>query len=210
MASLSRADLTKFFLALARRLPCRVRLILTGGSEAMLLGGHRPTADVDFGLKVGDRESRFWPEIEGAVAAAAHETGVVVQYSTDIDRWSAVAIPRKKFKTQYYRRLGRLAVYLLDPGCWAVYKLARYLDSDVEDLIAVLRRQRQRISSLGLARLCGQSLRSSPRSTHLFLFRRQVEHFFRQHGATVWGRGFRSDRAISSFHRAATINPYPK
>lgn len=168
----------------------------------MLLGGRRPTTDVDFGLKVAERQSRVWPEIEAAVAAA-REVGVAVQYSTDIDRWSPVAIPSKKVKSRRYARIGRLTIHLLDPTCWAVYKLARYLDSDIEDLLAVLRRQR--ISSIRLARLCGECLRSSPRSTHLFLFRRQVEHFFREHGSKVWGKGFDSLRAIATFHRAAGI-----
>ena len=29
-------------------------------------------------------------------------------------------------------------VRLLEPSCWAVYKLARYLQQDQEDLVAVL------------------------------------------------------------------------
>lgn len=203
MAALSRADLRKFFSALARRLPCRVKLVLTGGSEAMVLGGRRPTGDIDFGLVVPGGRQGSWPEIEAAVAAAAREAGVAVQYSTDIDRWSPVAIPSGKLKTRPHRRIGPLTVHILDPYCWAVYKLARYLDSDIEDLLAVLRRQK--VSSRGLARLCGRSLRFSPRSTHLFLFRRQVEHFFREHGTEVWGKKFDGEPTIAVFHRAAGI-----
>lgn len=88
----------------------------------MLLGGRRPTRDVDFGLVVTERRSGSWPEIEAAVAVAASAAGVVVQYSADIDRWSPVAIPKEQFKTRRYQRLGRLSVHLLDPRCWAVYK----------------------------------------------------------------------------------------
>jgi hypothetical protein len=140
-----------------------------------------------------------------AVAHAAEEVGVTVQYSQDIDRWSSIAIPKKRLRTRPFRRIGRLSVHLLDPGCWAVYKLARYLDPDVDDLIEVLRHER--ISSLRLARLCGESLRSSPRSPSLFAFRKQVEHFFREHGVRVWGRGFDVERYVSAFHRAAGIRP---
>jgi hypothetical protein len=96
-----------------------------------------------------------------------------------------------------------LSVHLLDPACWAVYKLARYLETDIEDLLAVL--SRQKVSSASLARLCGECLRHSPRSTQLFLFRKQVEHFFREHGSTVWRTGFESGHAITTFHRAAQI-----
>jgi hypothetical protein len=94
-------------------------------------------------------------------------------------------------------------VHLLEPICWAVYKLARYLDSDVDDLRAVLRRQR--IPWHGLARLCGESLRGSPRSTQLRLFRQQVEHFFRTHGVRVWGTPFDPEHAIRIFRKAAAI-----
>jgi len=203
MTALTHADLSKFFSVLSQRVPSRTRLILTGGSEAMLLGGRRPTGDIDFGVVVSGGESAVLSEIETAIAAAARETGVTVQYSTDIDRWSPVAVPKKKFKTRRYRRIGRLEVRLLDPGCWAVYKLGRYLDSDIEDLLAVLKRQK--VSWTGLARLCGECLRSSPRSTQLFPFRRQVEHFFREHGRKVWGKKFNGSGAIAAFHRAAKI-----
>jgi len=201
--ALGRRDLARFFEAFARRLPCPAKLILTGGTEALLLGGRRPTGDVDFGLVLSGKKMQWWPEVESAVAAAAREAGVAVQYSTDIDRWSSVAIPPGRRRTRSYRRIGRLSVHLLDPTCWAVYKLARYLDADVEDLRAVLRRQR--VSSVALARLCGVSLRSSPRSSQLFLFRKQVEHFLLEHGRVVWGRGFDPTRAIATFHRAARI-----
>lgn len=168
----------------------------------MLLGGTRPTGDIDFGVVLADEER--WPGIEADIRAAADEAGVVVQYSTDIDRWSSVAIPAARRRTRPYRRIGKLSVHLLDPGCWAVYKLARYLDADVDDLRSVLRRER--LLPLSIARLCGESLRGSPRSTRLFPFRRHVEHFFAAHGPAVWGRRFDPERAIAAFHRAARID----
>ena len=208
MRALVPADLIKFFSALARRVPCPVKLTLTGGSEAMLLGGTRPTGDLDFELALPPGCARLWRAVEEAVAAAAAETAVTVQYSADIDRWSSIAVPTAKRRTRLRRRVGRVAVHLLEPRCWAVYKLARYLDADVEDLRAVLRRQR--VPSLGLARLCGESLRASPRSTQLFLFRQHVEHFFRAHGRAIWGAGFRPETAVAAFGRAAGIvRPQP-
>lgn len=203
MTALRRADLKKFFSALARHLPAPAKIILTGGSEALLLGGNRPTGDLDFSLVTSGRQPVLSSQVEAAIAAAAKEAGVAVQYSTDIDRWSQVAIPKAKTKTRFYKRFGPLTVRLLDPKCWAVYKLARYLDSDVEDLLSVLKRQR--ISWTALARLCGKCLRSSPRSTQLYLFRKQVEHFFRQHGRKIWGKSFKSERAVAVFLRAAKI-----
>ncbi len=174
----------------------------------MLLGGTRPTGDLDFELALPPGCARLWRAVEEAVAAAAAETAVTVQYSADIDRWSSIAVPTAKRRTRLRRRVGRVAVHLLEPRCWAVYKLARYLDADVEDLRAVLRRQR--VPSLGLARLCGESLRASPRSTQLFLFRQHVEHFFRAHGRAIWGAGFRPETAVAAFGRGAGIvRPQP-
>lgn len=203
MRDLARADVLRFARALASRLDHSVQLVLTGGGEALLLGGTRPTRDLDFGLVARIRKPEAWRDLEQAVEQAAAQAGIVVQYSQDIDRWSSISIPRQRRRSQLWRRIGRLSVRLLDPTCWAVYKLARYLDSDVEDLVAVLRRER--VSNSQLARLCGECLRTSPRSPNLHLFRRQVEHFFRTHGAAIWGKGFDGESAIAVFHRSAGI-----
>jgi hypothetical protein len=203
MDRLTPADLDRFLRSLARRLPCPARVVLTGGAEAMLLGGVRPTGDLDFALLVAEQFEAHWPAVEAAVAAVRDESGIAIQYGTDIDRWSSVSIPTVRRRTRAFRRIGRLSVHLVEPTCWAIYKLTRYLDSDVEDLRAVLRRQR--VSWRGLARLCGESLRASPRSTQLRLFRQQVEHFFRTHGGDVWGATFDPARAVGVFHRAARI-----
>lgn len=203
MTALEPSQVSRFLTSLARQLPCPVKLILTGGVEALILGGTRPTGDIDFGVVVPERHRKRWPEIEAAIAAAAATARVSVQYSEDIDRWSSIAIPRPRFKTRRYRKIGRLAADLLEPRCWAVYKLARYLESDIEDLIAVL--SEESIPPGSLARLCGESLRASPRSPSLFLFRKQVEHFFRTHGATIWREAFDHHATVAAFHRAAGI-----
>ena len=202
MQALQRADVDRFLRALAERVPCPTKVILTGGCEALLLGGQRPTGDLDLGIELADRHAQRWPEIEEAVAAAA-VVGLPVQYSSDIDRWSSVSVPRAKRRTRHLKRIGRLNVHLLDPVVWAVYKLARDLDSDVDDLIAVLRAER--VDPAKLARLCGHALRESPRSSALFLFRRQVEHFLREHGPTVWGSHFDAEGLVARFRRASGI-----
>ena len=176
-------------------------MTLTGGGEAMLLGGSRATGDVDFQLVVPARHRGRWSEVEAAVATAAEAVGVAVQFSDDIDRWSSISIPASRRRTRPLWRIGRLTVRLLEPSCWAVYKLARYLQQDQEDLVAVLRREA--VSATVFARLCGVCLRTSPRSTQLALFRRQVEHFFRAFGVRIWGVRFDPEPVIDVFLRAA-------
>ncbi len=210
MPELTQETVNAYFVALARRTPCRLKVILTGGAQAMLLGGVRPTLDIYFGLllRVAPEEKEtLWEQVETVVAEAARESGVIVQYAEDIDRWSSVVLLNYQKHTRLYRRFGKVSVHLLDPADWAVPKLARYVESDIEDLIAVLRQQK--VKPEKLARVCGKSLRASPRSTALTLFRRQVEHFFRKYGKAVWGEKFDADKAIAQFHRAARIRLSP-
>lgn len=196
----------RFFEALAERVPGRVKLILTGGAEGLLLGSTRPTGDIDFGVVLiptaSDHEQQ-WTGVEAAIAAAARVARVIVQYSADIDRWSSITMPNYQRHTRLYRRLGRVSVHLLESAYWAVPKLAWYLDSDAADLAAVL--GAQGVKPEGLARLCGRALRASPRSTALFAFRQHVEHFLRAHGPRVWGSDFDAEAAVHAFHRAARI-----
>jgi hypothetical protein len=206
VADLSLASLEAFFEALARLVPGPVKIILTGGAEALLLGSARPTADIDFGVALmirGEAGERAWTDVEPAIAEASREAAVVIHYSADIDRWSAIAMPNYRRHTRFYRRYGRVTVHLLEPAYWAVPKLARYLDTDRLDLQVVL--HSQGVQPQYLARLCGRALRASPRSTSLFLFRQHVEDFLRWHGASVWGSDYDAEAAVRVFHRSAGI-----
>jgi hypothetical protein len=206
MAPLSPEALDTFFEALAVRVPCRVRIIVTGGAEALLLGSSRPTMDLDFGLSLAASHTASesaWTNVEAAVADASETAQVMVQYSEDIDRWSLIAMPGYERHTRPHKRYGRVTVHLLEPAYWAVQKLTRYVKSDIMDLQSVL--GGQDVAPLQLARVCGRSLRASPRSTALFTFRQHVEHFFRTYGTTVWGAAFDAEPAVRAFHRAAGI-----
>jgi hypothetical protein len=202
----SSEEIERFFEALAERVPGSVKVILTGGAAALLWGATRPTGDIDFGVAViapMEHQARDWTALEEAIAEASRATQVTVQYSADIDRWSAITMPGYQRHTRLYRRFGRVRVHLLEPIYWAAPKLARYLDSDAEDIEAVLRAEGAKAEAL--ARLCGRALRASPRSTAQFLFRQHVEHFFRAHGPVVWGGDFDAAAAVLAFHRAAGI-----
>ena len=187
MDHLAPADLDRFLRSLAHRVPCPVRLVLTGGGRRWSWTAFgRPATSISPWSSRNDsrgtgRRSR----------PPSRQPGTMRELS----------IPIARCRTRPHRRLGRLSVHLLEPTCWAVYKLTRYLDSDVDDLRAVLRRQH--VAWRGLARLCGESLRTSPRATQLRLFRQEVEHFFRTFGGGVWGSAFDPERAVGMFRRAA-------
>jgi hypothetical protein len=206
MAALSFEDFDAFFQALAARVPGRVKIIITGGAAAMLLGSSRPTQDLDFGLALVASSTGIdvaWAGVEAAIAAAAELVRITVQYSADIDRWSLIAMPGYQRHTRPHKRYGLLTVHLLEPTYWAVQKLTRYVDSDIMDLQSVL--GEQGVAPLQLARVCGRSLRASPRSTALFTFRQHVEDFFRTYGPGLWGPAFEPELTIRAFHRAAGI-----
>jgi hypothetical protein len=206
MENLSPAVLDAFFAALAQRVPCRVKIILTGGAEALLLGSTRPTRNLDFGIALTaptEAGEQHWTEVEAAIAAASRITGIAVEYSADIDRWSSIVMPDYQRHTRPYKRFGRVSVHLIEPAYWAVPKLASYLDTDATDLEAVLRTQG--VKPQQLARICARACRASPRSAALFSFRQHVEHFFRTYGASVWGGDFDPETAIRTFRRGAGI-----
>jgi len=83
----------------------------------------------------------------------------------------------------------------------------RYLDSDIRDLIQIFKKTKASWSKI--AQVSGTALRRSPKSTACFLFRKNVEDFFRSYGKSIWTRKFDFKAAIHSFHKAAHIQLKP-
>lgn len=193
-------QIDRFFRVLAKHLAHPATVILTGAAAGSLMGGVRPSRDIDFAVRIPPRR---WAEVEAAAQMAMRETGIAANFASDIARWSMIALLDYQRHTRPYRRFGLITVRLLAPAYWAIGKLTRYLDTDVHDVVRVLKRERS--DPALLARLWGRALKTSPRSTACWTFRRQVEHFFQTEGRRIWGRGFGPARAISVFHRAAGI-----
>lgn len=203
---MNRRQIDRFFRKLSQRFDRSATIILTGAAAGSLLGRVRPTLDLDFALKLKGppraREDK-WKAFARAICEVSQQTGIAVQYAEDIDGWSSITFLDYTRRTHLYRRFGKLEVRLLDPAYWAIGKITRYLDPDVRDLIAVIKKQK--VSSAQLARVLGRALRHSPRSTACSLFRRHVESFFSTSGRTIWGRQFKPEAAIRLFHRFAGI-----
>ena len=204
---MNRQGVLRFFRELAKhfRHPCRV--ILTGAGAGVLYGRVRATLDLDFALKfktkIPKKKEKLWKEFEEAAEKTRAVTGIAVQYAEDIDRWSSITFLDYEKHTRPFQKFGALEVRLMEPGYWAIGKLARYLDPDIRDLIVVL--QRTHTSWRGLTRLLGRALWKSPKSTASFLFRRQVEDFLTTYGKQIWGSSYSSKDALRAFHHAAAI-----
>lgn len=182
---MKKADIHRFFENLNLRVKRPVRILLTGGAAAILQGVERATFDIDFEValkKVAD-PLHDWDAIQKAIADTARATGITPQYSEDIAQWSSIALPAKEGRL--YRRFGKVEVRILNPGLWAIGKLARYLSTDVQDLRIVLKTSKTLPKTM--VKLWGTALGISPASSSQGTFRKQVESFLEQHAREIWG-----------------------
>ena len=182
-------DIDRFFEDLGRRIDQPVQVVLTGAAAGILQGMERATLDIDFEirLKQGTGKSGAggrWESVQKAIEDAARATGITPQYDEDIDRWSSIALPAKR--SRLYRRFGKIEVRILEPGLWAIGKLARYLSTDIQDLRSVLKKAN--IAAASAVRLWGTALGISPASSGQTTFRKQVETFLDQYAREIWGR----------------------
>lgn len=198
-------QIDRFFRILASELDRPASVILTGAAAGSVWGHVRPSLDVDFAIRLPARRNRRdWQRVATAVERTTRLTAIQANYAEDIDRWGAISLMDYRRRAIPYRRFGKLDVRLLDPATWSIGKLTRYLDPDVHDLIAVLKRQR--VPMARLVRVWGKALRASPPSTTCTQFRKQTEHFLYTYGRTIWGRGFNPTQAIQQFRREARID----
>lgn len=204
-------EVIRYFRMLSRiyKRPCQV--ILTGAALGTIYGGVRATLDIDFALKLKARsktqKEKGWQEFARATQEISRRTGIAVQYAEDIDRWSSITYLDYQKHTHLFRRFGLVKVDVLEPPYWAIGKLVRYLDSDIRDLVQILKKTETSWSKV--AQVAGAALRKSPKSTACFLFRRNVEDFFCSFGKSIWGRLFDMKQAIYRFHKAAHIQLTP-
>jgi hypothetical protein len=203
---MNKNEVARYFNVLSKLFPHPCTVILTGAGAGAVYGRVRATMDLDFALKLekdSSSKTKQWQEFETASKEAALRTGIVAQYAEDIDRWSLITYLDYENHAIPFRRFGSLNVKLLEPCYWAIGKLARYLDPDVRDLIDVLKRTGTRPEVL--SPILGTALKKSPKSTACYLFRRQVEDFFRSYGKRIWGREFSPESVIKNFHDHAGI-----
>lgn len=174
----------------------RIKVILTGACAGILMGGNRPSIDIDFCI---ERERKYAAQTESAIKKASSITGIAVNFSEDIDRWSQITFLDYKRHVLPYRTFGAIEVSILSPEYWSIRKITRYLDPDVDDLVKVLKSKR--VSAESLAKLWAKALAKSPRSSASWTFKKHAEHFLRTYGVLIWGRDFDADSVLQKFFR---------
>ena len=195
---MNKSQIDRYFKVLAKLYPKECRIILTGAVAGVLYGRIRPTMDIDFSVRTGQ-----WDDFSKVVEEARLRTGIVAQYAEDIDRWSAITLMDYEKHTYLYRRFGSIEIRLMEPPYWAIGKLSRYLDTDIQDLVKVFKKTNTHWRDV--SSVAGEALRKSPKSTACSQFRRQVEDFLKNQGRKVWKQRFTFEEAIILFHKHAGI-----
>jgi hypothetical protein len=196
-------EIERFFKDVDKGFQGKATIFLTGAAAGSLMGEIRPSLDIDFAVELGKKDARAWDDLAAAVERSKVLSGVSADYSEDIDRWGSITLLDYKKHARLFKKIGSLTLKVLEPAYWSIGKMTRYLQPDIDDMIAVFKAQKE--DPARLARVWGEALRKSPRSEKQFRFRSQVEQFFTQYGTRVWGKGFEARKAIEQFHKNAGI-----
>jgi hypothetical protein len=174
--------------------------ILTGAGAGSLMGHVRPSLDVDFEIRFRRKASvRLKAELEEAVRKASRRSGLSAQYSEDIGGWSMISYLDYRKKAQPYQRFGKLNVKIMRPEHWTIGKMARFFESDIQDMIQIIRQKK--LKPRTLVRLWAKAVRVSSLSLELGVFRDHVAYFLRKHGRKIWGLQTDTAELIDYFKR---------
>ncbi len=201
---MTRQQIDRFLATLAKELAAPARAFVTGASAATLWGRVRGSRDIDLGLEMRGKSPLPWTSVQAAIDRTSHRTGIPTNIAEDIDRWGMITLLDYKRSSRLYRKFGKLEVRLLNPVNWSIGKLTRFIDSDITDVAKVF--GALAVPAAAAARTWGRALRASPASSAQFLFRRNVETFFKNEGKGIWGPTFDAAAALRAFERAARIS----
>ena len=126
-------ELQSILQSMGERVPPSSRLVLVGGSALILLGSLRLTIDIDF---VGDD---IHPnKLHQSIMQIAKEMKIHVE-AVPIEQF--VPLPKgSEERSIRVGQFGNLEVYVADPYSIALSKLDRGLDTDLEDIVFLVRR----------------------------------------------------------------------
>lgn len=123
-----------FLNALGNRYPHSAQLYLLGGSALCLLGSPRPTLDIDY---IGDDLKK--DDLQKAMEEIAREMDLDVE-AVPIERFMPVLAGGRK-RSLYFGKFGKIEVYIFDPYSIALSKIDRGFDTDLDDIIFLIKRR---------------------------------------------------------------------
>lgn len=133
MEHIAKETIYAFLAEVGRRYQKSADLYLIGGSALYLLGNPRPTLDIDY---IGDDLRKN--ELQHIIDEVAHDMRLEVD-AVPIDGFIPLAsesFERRVFVAEF----NGLHVYIFDPYAIALSKIDRGFDTDVEDILFLIRR----------------------------------------------------------------------
>ena len=127
-------DIESVLNAVGEQLPSPARLVLIGGGALALLGSPRPTIDLDF---IGDDLSPS--KLHQEVIRTAQELNIVAD-PVPLERFIPLPVGSQE-RHIHIGRFGNLDVHVADPYSIALSKLDRGFDTDLDDIVFLLRRR---------------------------------------------------------------------
>ena len=126
------AEIQTILLKIGERVPPSSRLVLLGGSALILLGSPRPTVDIDFwGDDVHPNQ------LHRSIMQIGRELQIHVE-PVPLERF----IPLPKGSEERSIRIGQfgnLEIHIADPYSMALSKLDRGFETDIDDIIFLIR-----------------------------------------------------------------------
>jgi len=125
-------DLLLLLKELGRRIPDPTRVYLFGGGAMLLLGSPRATLDLDY---IGDDLSK--DDWQLSLERLASDLKIDLE-AVPLDRF----IPLPDGTSQrhiFFRRFDNLEVFIFDPYAIAISKIERGFDSDIDDVVFLIK-----------------------------------------------------------------------
>ncbi len=135
MSTLTADDIRTFLKKLGERYARPGTLYVLGGAAVCLLGNPRPTVDLDYAVGFTSSDT----ELHEAMLSVAKEMRVDLD---EIVFKEFIPLPRgAERRHRRMDRFGQLDVYVFDPYSIALSKVARGFETDLEDVVFLLRRR---------------------------------------------------------------------
>lgn len=173
MEGLAEETIRDFLEEVGKRYSQPADLLLLGGSALCLLGSPRPTVDIDY---VGDDLVKN--ELQHIIDQVAKIMGIEVEA---VPIAGFVPLPDDAHERNVsIGQFGVIQVFLLDPYTIALSKVDRGFDTDIEDVVFLIRRKFVRLEKLekvvhdALQRATEFSLSRSELLDHLQAVKKQI------------------------------------
>lgn len=134
MESVDDQQIRAFLHELGNRYPKKATLVLLGGSALCLLGSSRPTLDIDY---VGHDLHKT--ELQQMIDLVAQEMRIEIE-PVPIDEFVPVPADAQS-RWLPVGQFGLIDVFIMDPYTIALSKLDRGFETDIDDILFLLRQQ---------------------------------------------------------------------